>query len=112
MQLQQFMKQVIAFFITGTDMLIAGFDKRKKDESYAAVLKNSPEEMASSHQIKRFFKKLSIVLPFVFRKILHNLFIWRLKISRPKVIELFIVTMVLDNDDALKREGLNLLTNL
>ncbi len=38
LQLQQFMKQVIAFFIEGTDMSIAGFDKRKKDESYAAVL--------------------------------------------------------------------------
>ncbi len=37
-QLQQFMKQVIAFFIDGTDMSIAGFDKRKKNESYAAVL--------------------------------------------------------------------------
>ncbi len=30
LQLQQFMKQVIAFFIDGTDMSIAGFDKRKK----------------------------------------------------------------------------------
>ncbi len=67
------MKQVIAFFIDGTDMSIAGFNKRKKDESYAAVLENSTEEMASSHQIKRFFKKLSIVPPFAFRKILHNL---------------------------------------
>jgi len=105
LQLLQFMKQMIAFFIDGTDMSISSFDKRKKDEAYAAVLENSPGEMASSHQIKRFFKKLSIVPSFVFRKVLHNLFIWRLKISRPKVIELFIDTMVLDNDDALKREG-------
>ncbi len=37
-QLQQFMKQVIAFFIHGIDMSIAGFDKRKKDESYAVIL--------------------------------------------------------------------------
>ncbi len=49
LQLQQFMKQVIAFFIDCTDMSIGGFDKRKKDESYAAVLENSPEEMDSSH---------------------------------------------------------------
>ncbi len=105
------MKQVIACFIDGSDMSIAGFDKRIKDESYAAVLENSREEMASSHQIKRFFKKLSIVPPFVFRKISHNLFIWSLKILKPKVIELFIDTMVLDNDDALKERGLNLLTS-
>ncbi len=96
LQLQQFMKQVIVFFIDSTDMSITGFDKRKKDESYAAVLENSPEEMASLHQLKRFFKKVSVVLPFVFRKILHNLFRCRLRISRPKVIELFIDTMVLD----------------
>ncbi len=61
--------------------------------------------MASSHQIKRFFKKLSNVPIFVFRKILHNLFIWRLKISVPKDIELYIDTMVLDNDDELKKQG-------
>ncbi|MCP4159019.1 MAG: hypothetical protein GY760_03000 [Deltaproteobacteria bacterium] len=67
LQLQQFKKQVIAFFISGTEMSIAGFDKRRKDESYAAVLENSLKEMASSFQIKRFFKKLSIVPPFVFR---------------------------------------------
>ncbi len=69
------MKQVITFFINGLDMSIAGFDKRKIDESHVAALENSPEEMVSSHQITRFFRKLSIVPPFVFRKILDNLFI-------------------------------------
>lgn len=105
LQLMQFTKQMLAFFIDGTDMSISGFDKKKQDESYAAVLENSPEDMASSHQIKRFFKKLSIVPAFVFRKILKTLFIWRLNIKKPQVIELFIDTMVLNNDDALKREG-------
>ena len=105
LQLMQFTKQMLAFFIDGTDMSISGFDKKKKDESYASVIENSPEEMASSHQIKRFFRKLSIVPAFVFRKILKTLFIWRLKIKKPQVIELFIDTMVMNNDDALKREG-------
>ena len=105
LQLIQFIKQMLAFFIDGTDMSISGFDKKKQDESYAAVLENSVKEMASSHQIKRFFKKLSIVPAFVFRKILKTLFIWRLNIVKPKVIELFIDTMVMNNDDALKREG-------
>lgn len=105
LQLMQFTKQMLAFFIDGTDMSISGFDKKKQDESYAAVLENSPEEMASSHQIKRFFRKLSIVPAFVFRKILKTLFIWRLNIKKPQVIELFIDTMVLNNDDAIKREG-------
>ena len=105
LQLLQFIKQMLAYFIDGTDMSISCFDSKKQDESYAAVLENSPEEMASSHQIKRFFKKLSIVPAFVFRRILKTLFIWRLKIVKPKVIELFIDTMVMNNDDAVKREG-------
>jgi len=105
LQLNQFVKQIFAFFIDGTDMSISGFDKKKQDVAYAAVLENNPNEMASSHQIKRFFRKISIVPTFVFRKILKTLFIWRLHIVKPEVIELFVDTMILNNDDALKREG-------
>ena len=63
--------------------------------------------MASSHQIKRFFRKLMFnnITNGVYRKILHQLFIWRLKIEKPKYIELGVDTMVMDNDDAKKREG-------
>jgi len=103
--LQQFLKQMFAFFIDGTDVSIVGFDNKKKDEGYAALLENKKDEMASSHQIKRFFMKVSIVSNLIFNKILHELFIWRLKITMPKIIELGIDTMVMDNDDAKKREG-------
>lgn len=103
--LNQFLKQMFAFFIDGTDMSISGFDNKKKDEGYAAVLGNETKEMASSHQIKRFFIKISIISNLIFNKILHELFMWRLKITMPKIIELGIDTMVMDNDDAKKREG-------
>lgn len=103
--LKQFVKQIMAFFIDGTQMSILSFDRRKNDESYAAVLENHQEDMASSHQIKRFFGKFSIVGNYVFRKILSALFIWRLKLEKPKIIFLQADTMVLDNDDADKREG-------
>jgi hypothetical protein len=103
--LQQFLKQMFAFFMDGTDVSIVGFDTKKKDEGYAALLENEKGEMASSHQIKRFFIKMSIVPDHIFNKILHELFIWRLKITMPKIIELGIDTMVMDNDDAKKREG-------
>ena len=53
----QIIKQLMAFFADGTDMSISSFDRRKKDEAYAAVLENTPDQMASSHQIKRFFRK-------------------------------------------------------
>lgn len=105
LKLQQFLKQIFAFFIDGTNMTMSGFDQVKQDVGYASVLENKPEDMASSHQIKRFFAKLSIVNNFIFNKILHELFIWRLKIVRPTIIEIGIDTMVMDNDDAKKREG-------
>jgi len=41
----------------------------------------------------------------VYRKILHKLFLWRLRIEKPSVIILGVDTMVMDNNDAKKREG-------
>lgn len=105
LKLQQFLKQMFAFFMDGTNMAISGFDQMKKDEGYAALLENKTDEMASSHQIKRFFIKISLITSLIFNKILHELFVWRLNIAKPKIIEIGIDTMVLDNDDARKREG-------
>jgi len=105
LSLLQFIKQILAFFIDGTDMSISGFDRKKDDEGYAAVLENTPEEMASSHQIKRFFAKFALVNNFLFRKVLKVLFIWRLLQERPVKIILQADTMVMDNNDADKREG-------
>jgi hypothetical protein len=105
LQLDQFLKQVFTFFIDGTDMSMAGFDARKNDQGYAAVLENNLPQMASSHQMKRFFSKLSIIPNKLYRHILRELFIWRLRIEKPTVIKLGIDTMVMDNDDAKKREG-------
>lgn len=105
LQLQQFIKQMLAFFIDGTDMTMSGFDSKKKDIGYAALLENQTTEMASSHSIKRFFMKFIFIKDGVFNKILHELFIWRLQIEAPKIIILGIDTMVMDNDDSQKREG-------
>jgi hypothetical protein len=105
LQLNQFLKQMFAFCMDGTNTAISYFDQLKTDEGYAALLENNTEELASSHQVKRFFAKLSVITNLIFNKILHELFIWRLNIVRPKIINLGIDTMVLDNDDAKKREG-------
>jgi len=105
LDLQQFFKQMFAYFIDGTDMSISGFDKKKTDKGYASVLENTKNDMASSHQIKRFFAKFSIFPNSMYNKVLHALFIWRLKIETPKIITLGIDTMVLDNDDSKKKEG-------
>ena len=105
LSLHQFLKQMFAYFIDGTDMSISGFDKKKTDNGYACVLENTENNMASSHQIKRVFLKLSILPNSLYNKILHVLFMWRLKKEAPKIIILGIDTMVLDNDDSKKKEG-------
>lgn len=105
LQLNQFLKQMLAFCMDGTNTAISHFDQLKTDEGYATLLENNTGELASSHQVKRYFAKLSIVTDLIFNKILHSLFIWRLNITRPGIIILGIDTMVLDNDDAKKREG-------
>ena len=101
----QFAKQLFAYFIDGTDMSMKSFDRRKTDEAYAAALENSLDQMASSHQMKRFFSKFIVVGNWIFRKVLIELFIWRLHIEQPNIIILFGDTMVLDNDDAKVRES-------
>ena len=59
----------------------------------------------SSHQIKRFYKSFSWVCGRPFRKILRKMFIWRLRLEKPEVIDITLDTMVMDNDEAQKRHG-------
>src|SRR3972149_12144214 len=92
-------KQIMCFFYDGTSRHLVYFDQLKKDEGYAAVIENSKGEMLCSHQVKRFFKAFSWLCGGVFRKILKQLFIWRLKIERPEKIELAIDLMIMDNDE-------------
>jgi hypothetical protein len=61
--------------------------------------------MLSSHSIKRFFRAFWWTRIFLFRRLLQRLFIFRLKIEQPAVIELGIDTMVMDNNDANVRQG-------
>lgn len=63
------------------------------------------EEMASSHSVKRFFRLFSWVAGGLFRKVLRHLFLWRLRIEKPDVIEMTLDSMVMDNDEAEKRHG-------
>jgi len=98
-------KQLFAFFMDGTSFHLTRFDDLKKDEGYRGVIENREKEMASSHAIKRFFKSFSFVLIWHFRGILQKLFIWRLEIKKPKVIILGLDIMPMNNDDALRREG-------
>lgn len=107
LSLYQFMKQMLAYFIDGTYMSMESFNDKKNDSGYTALLENKAESMGSSHQMKRFFRKLmdNNIGNTIYRKILHKLFLWRLHIEKPAIIILGADTMVMDNNDAQKREG-------
>ncbi len=98
-------KQILLFFADATSRHLTRFDVLQKDPGYAATIESAPEELLSSHAIKRFFKAFSLPLNHAFRKLLRHLFLWRLRIAEPKAILLGLDTVVLNNDDALKRHG-------
>ena len=79
-------KQIFCFFCDGTSRHITYFDELAPDAGYAGTIEQSPENMASSHTVKRFFKSFTIFKILIFRKILQKLFIWRLNIENPDVI--------------------------
>jgi len=97
--------QLILFFIDGTDLSMRYLDHLKKDPSYAGTIETDDKVMLSSHAAKRFFGSVSHVRVWLFRKVLQTLFLWRLNIEKPQIIKIGLDTMVLDNDDSLKKEG-------
>lgn len=100
-------RQIIAFFMDGTNHSIARFDELKKDPGHAAVLERRVSELLSTAAVKRFFSKFNGNTYASYRSILNELFIWRLKQDKPEIITLHLDTMVLDNNDAKVREGCN-----
>ncbi len=97
--------QLVCFFVDGTSRHLSYFDQIKEDAGYAASIQTASEEMASSHTIKRFFRQFPWTTGKVFRRILKDLFVWRLNLTRPDLIVIGIDTMVMDNDYAKKRHG-------
>lgn len=97
--------QLFCFFTDGTSRHLSYFDHLKADLGYAASIQVAQEEMASSHTIKRFFRRFSWTTGKTFRKILKDLFVWRLHLTRPDLIVIGIDTMVMDNNYAKKRHG-------
>lgn len=98
-------KQLLAFVIDGTYQSVSSFDRLRKDRGYAALLELSESGLLGSDQVKRFFRKFGAGSGFLFRRIMHRLFVWRLKVEQPDVVKLYMDTMVLNNDDARVREG-------
>ena len=104
------LRQVMAKMADGSDPSIKGFDRLREDKGYASEIEAEKEEMVSSPMVKRFFRKFAGLKHKIYRKVLQELFIWRLMVTQPSIMILDIDTMVLDNDDAKKREGVPIQT--
>jgi hypothetical protein len=100
-------KQVMCFFLDGTDMHLTYFDHLAADTGYASTIETDPGELVSSHQMKRFLKGFSFCRNFLFRRLLQDLFVWRLQVQKPQAVLLDLDTMVMDNDAAHYREGVD-----
>ena len=97
--------QLLYFFFDGTSRHLTYFDELQGEEGYRAVLGMPEKHMASSHAMKRFFRAFSIFHAGAFRWVLKELFLWRLQREKPRVVVMTLDTMVMDNDEALQREG-------
>jgi len=99
------LRQILLFFIDGTSRHLTRFDDLKQDPGYAATIERRCEDLISSHAVKRFIGNFSFGRIWLLRKLLQEIFIWRLCLEKPKIIILDLDVMVLDNDEAPKREG-------
>jgi len=70
----------------GTSCHLTWLDQLKVNQSYGALIGN--KRLASPHAIKRFLGSFSFCRVYLFRKLLQELFIWRLKpSSRDEILD-------------------------
>jgi len=99
------LRQILLFLVDGTSRHLTGFDALKDDAGYAATIERRPRDLLSSHAVKRFFGNVTWGRIWLLRRLLQEIFIWRLVLEKPEIVILDLDVMVLDNDDAQKREG-------
>ena len=107
---EELFKQVLCNFVDGTSRHLVYYDRLKDDAGYAGAIESGAEELVSSHGIKRFFNGFSWPRIWLLRRLLQGLFMWCVNLKKPDVIELHIDTMVMDNDEAEVRHGVELTT--
>lgn len=103
--LREAFRQLLCFFMDGTNLALSHLDELATGEGYGATIQAPRGQMLSSHQAKRLLGKFDVSLFAQFRSLLRRLFVWRLKTEEPEVVVLNVDPMVMDNDGARKREG-------
>jgi len=99
------LRQILLFLVDGTSRHLTHFDTLKTDAGYAATIERRPGDLLSSHAVKRFFGNITWGRIWLMRRLLQEIFIWRLCLEAPEIVILDLDVMVLNNDEALKREG-------
>ena len=107
LQVDDFFKQMMAWLMDGTSRHISYFNDLKIDEGYAATIETKIDNMASSHAIGRMCEKFTKFHEVGFRDILLDYCIERMKLEKPKTLEFSVDSMVMDNDEANKRQGVH-----
>lgn len=106
-KIEDMIRQLLCYFVDGTNQHLTRFDELKKDPGYAAAIETAQKDMCSSHQVKRFFKKLGRGRIHQLRQLLQKIFLWRLNSQKPDTIYIMVDSMVMDNSDAKNREGVS-----
>jgi hypothetical protein len=106
--IEKIIAQLIYNAIDGTKQTMTRFDELKEDKGYLKTIETSKQDAASSHTMKRFFNAVTENMLRELQEVMLKMFIWRLSITKPKIIILGADTMVLDNNDAKKRDGVSL----
>jgi hypothetical protein len=70
----------------GLNLHLTYFDHLAADPGYAATIETDLGDMVSSHQMKRFLNGFSFCRNFLFRRLLQDLFLWRLRAKKPDVV--------------------------
>lgn len=105
LRVSEVFKQLLCFFVDGTSRHLVHLDRVREDAGYALSIETTPERMVSSHAVKRMLRRIWWPRMFLFRRLLQKMFIWRLSIEQPEVIMLGVDEVILNNDEAQKRQG-------
>ena len=98
-------KQIICHFVDGTSRHVTRFDELHGDMGYAGSIETDVNDLVSSHTVKRFLRKMWWPRIWLFRRLLHKLFIWRLHVEKPDVVIVGLDAVVFDNRYARVRHG-------
>ena len=110
--------QLFCFFLDGTNFSLVRFDDLTESEGYAGAIEIDPGHLDGLVRwplpirssgfpdgSRDIFYGFSLGRIWLFRRLIQQLFLWRLRIRDPEVVVLGMDSMVLDNDGAVKREG-------